>query len=159
MPQMEVGRWNFQVVWLPDGCIFALGGFSAGWLRSVEMLHRAWAFDGNTTDQWRRCSDMLVERSNFAAVLLHNEMVLVAGGQKPSGNWHESVELFIPPAAYDLHALGQWTNLQPMHFTPRSTCTGVYLDGIVIIFGKIPSLPLTNFLVATKQVLTNQFDI
>jgi len=123
MPPMKTKRAFFQVVWLPDGRIFAMGGAS----NSVEMLHREWTFDGETTDQWRRCNPMRNARTNFSAVVLHGDVVLVAGVK--------SVELFTPPpAASDMRAMGQWTNLQLMPSFPSYTSSGVFSDGGVFIF-------------------------
>jgi len=128
MPPMETARRDFQVVWLPDGRIFAMGGWD---LNSVETLHREWAFDGETTGQWRRCSPMLKARADFAAVVLQGDVVLVAGGDS------STVELFTPPPAADgPRALGQWTSLQPASGFQSvfSSFTGVFSDGVVFIF-------------------------
>jgi len=138
MPPMERARCAFQVIWLSDGRIFAIGGWNDGEkLDSVEMLHREWAFDGETTGKWRQCSPMLAARDDFAAVALHGKVVLVAGGFSFNGMWLDSVDLFTPPpAAGDPCALGQWTNLQPMQSAPQSQCTGVFSGGVVFIFGE-----------------------
>jgi len=135
MPAMETARLDFRVVWLPDGRIFAIGGWDGIQLDSVEMLYRDWAFDGETTGTWRQCSPMLAARDDFAAVALHGEVVLVAGGCMSSGEWLDVVDLFTPPpAAGNPHALGQWTNLQPMQSAPRSWSIGVFSGGVVFIF-------------------------
>jgi len=135
MPHMETARTNFQVVWLPDGRIFALGGENAGCLKSVEMLNREWQFEGQTTGEWRQCSCMLTARRGFAAVVLHDEYVLVTGGQTCYGYCLASVDLFTPPPAVnDPYAVGQWTCLQSMQSVPSDFCTGVFSGGAVFIF-------------------------
>lgn len=135
MSQMETVRYDFQVVWLPDDRIIAMGGFNGRTrLDTVEMLTHERAFDDKTTGKWRQCSSMLTARDDFAAVVLRDELVLVAGGHDV-GMRLNSVELFTPPAVGDLHALGQWTNLQPMQSVPGSTCNGVFSDGVVFIVG------------------------
>lgn len=57
-----------------------------------EILHREWVFDGERTSEWRRCSSMLTARHDFAAVVLHGDVVLVTGGRCST-----PVELFTPP--------------------------------------------------------------
>lgn len=148
MPPMEIERCRFQVVWMPDGHIFAIGGSNADGdaTNSVETLRCEWASDGETSENWRQCSPMLKKRSDFSAVVLHGDVVLVAGGVSCA------VELFNPPpAAGDQCDLGQWTNLEPMHsstcfwslFCP---CFAVLSGGVVYIFGTFRFLPLKTFL-------------
>lgn len=142
MPPMETARLDLKVVWLPDGRIFAIGGRDVNDLNSVEKLSRGWAFNNETADQWSRCSSMLNARSAFSAVVLPDVTVLVAEGC----GWEltKNVELFIPPAPDDPQALGQWTQIQPMQSTPSSRSTGVHLEGIVFVFGKLSQLSQNN---------------
>lgn len=136
MPRLDHARCEFQVVWLSDGRIFAIGGWNGHYnMNSVEMLIRKWKFEGETTGRWRPCSNMLTGRSYFAAVVLHDDVVIVAGGLNTDWEWLQSVELFTPSAAGDPSSTSQWTNLQPMQSAPRGACSGVLSDGFIFIFG------------------------
>jgi len=135
MPDMLKERSNFRVVWMKDGRIFTIGGYYGyNSVNAVEMLYHEWSLDTQSTDSWRQCNGMLKARSDFAAVVLHEEVVIVAGGWNAMWNYIDSVELFSPPAVDDSRALGQWTSLRPMQSTPQSACSGAFSDGVLFIF-------------------------
>lgn len=129
MPSLCMSRSSFQVIWLPDGAIFAIGGNGTN---TVEMLVREWGYDGNTSTAWRQVASMLNNRSSFAAIVVCENRILVAGGY---GN-NESVELFTPPKVSERYANGQWTAIELKTSIPESACSGIIADGIVLIFGK-----------------------
>lgn len=127
MPELQSPRYDFNVVWLPDGRIFAIGGFSGAHLRSVEMLVRNWAFSGLTETSWRHITPMKSPRSDFA-VVVWRDVVLVAGGNS------ETIELLTPPALSEPRARGQWTEIRLIE-SPLCGCTGALSDGNILIFG------------------------
>lgn len=130
-------RAAFQIVWLSDGRTFVLGGLGETeyCLSSVEMSMCKWNGDGETGGEtWQPMKPMLTPRSHFAAVVLRNEAVLVAGGKTYDDELHKSVELFSPPASCDVRSLGQWTSLQPMVRAP-GLCSGVSSAGVIFIVG------------------------
>lgn len=135
MPRLKTPRSCFQLVWLSDGRIFAIGGYNGSYLSSAEMLIREWTSDGQMTGQWQECISMLTKRADFAAVALRDAAVLVAGGDATSGGWLDRVELFVPPTMGYPRALGQWTEIQPMPSSPRRLCSAVFSNDAVFIFG------------------------
>lgn len=145
MPSLATSRAYFQVVWLGNGQIFAIGGYNGkNRLNTVEELNREWGFEGETTQRWRKCGSMFTARSDFTAVVLHQNIVFVAGGDTINGDWLEGVEIFTPPVADDPRALGQWTVIQPMPSPPEGLCSGVFSNGAVFIFGMLFSSFLLN---------------
>lgn len=151
MPKMVSTRCEFQVIWMTDGRIFAIGGYSLGRLNSVEMLNREWTCRGETTGEWRRCGCMLAARCDFTAVTLRDEVVLVTGGLTNDRTLHDSVELFVPPAASTIRDVGQWTTIHPPKRSPTRTCSAVFVDGVVLIFGTSCALLFTSYTILSEQ--------
>lgn len=136
MPSLETARTGCRVVWLPDGRVFAIGGWAGrDRLNSVEMTRREWSSEGAAAGNWRNVARMLTARSHFAAVVVH-DLILVAGGWTTGHVVLSSVELFTPPAAADPQALGQWTGMQPMP-SPMLCLAGVASGEAVFVFGRL----------------------
>jgi len=133
MPSLKMGRSNCRVVWLPDGRVFAIGGYDErGFLNSVEMTRREWSSEDAPAGDWRNVARMLTARPEFAADVVHG-LILVAGGFTTGFLRLSSVELFTPPAAADPQALGQWTAMQPMS-SPIACFAGVASGEAVFVF-------------------------
>lgn len=136
MPKLGEARYSFRAIWLPSGRIFAFGGLNEGNLHviSVEMLKREWNCAWETDEAWQPAEPMLVPRSQFAAVALRDEAVLIVGGLTTDAQRLSSVDIFTPPIQDG--ARGQWTSISPTQSAP-TWAAGVFYDGAVFILGTL----------------------
>lgn len=80
-PEMLTKSPYLWVVWMKDGRIFTISGSYAGEsLNTMEMLCHEWGLEMQSTRSWRQCNGMLNTRSDFPDVMLHEEVIIVAGG-------------------------------------------------------------------------------
>ncbi len=95
--------------WVPDGRLFAVGGFGADHLpvKSVEMLECSWTSDAPPTSTWRDVAPMLERRAKHG-VGYFAEKLFVAGGTDS-----ETVEYFTLPSADKPN--GEWTKVRPLN--------------------------------------------
>lgn len=138
IPCLNLARAACRVVWLPDGRIFAIGGYAGektGFSNSVEMTTREYFTDGVVARIWHNKARMLNARSTFAAVIAHG-LILVAGGWTVGNVKLSSVECFTPPAASDPSALGQWTSILSMP-SPMVCLAGVASGKAVFVFRRL----------------------
>lgn len=133
MPRLNTPRTSHQVLWLPDGRMFTIGGRNINKLKSVEMSTRAWDFNGKTKKPWRKMAPMLTARARFAAVNMKH-IILVAGGKHSSGDYANPVEIFTLPSEGDGRSIGQWTRI-PSMIVPVTVASAVVSSGHLYVFG------------------------
>ncbi len=98
----------FALEWVPDGRLFAVGGFDrpSSLLATVEMLQCPWDTEELVECEWRYVAPM--HHARGAHGLVYFEGKLIAAG----GYGQESVECFTLPTD-DLPG-GQWVIIRPM---------------------------------------------
>nr|VZI52450.1 unnamed protein product [Spirometra erinaceieuropaei] len=140
---MHTLRNSFALAWLPDGRVFAIGGFYGSsraknnMAASVEVYDRTWEPASDPTrpySKWRLVAPMAIPRACHAAVCVEGR-ILVAGGAfgEPGAKTSlDTVELYEPPS--EACPLGQWTRIAPMK-TKTALCSAVFLAGAIYAFG------------------------
>ncbi|KAL7061657.1 hypothetical protein AAHC03_0724 [Spirometra sp. Aus1] len=143
LPSMHTLRNSFALAWIPDGRVFAIGGFYGSsraknnMAASVEVYDRTWEPASDPTrpySKWRLVAPMTIPRACHAAVCVEGR-ILVAGGAfgEPGAKASlDTVELYEPPS--EACPLGQWTRIAPMK-TKTALCSAVFLAGAIYAFG------------------------
>ena len=110
--------------------IYAIGGF--GWpengifggpyLKVIEAYNPR-------TNEWRKKTDMLEERLNFATVVIAEKIYLIAG-------WHLQKGLPTNLATVDVYdpKTGEWSDIPPLP-TPITPLGAAGVDGKIYVFG------------------------
>ncbi len=108
-PKMTSARGWPGVEWVPDGRLFAMGGFSGDHqpTKSVEMLECSWTSDAPPTSTWRNVAPMLEPRAKHG-VAYFAEKLFAAGGTDSA-----TVECFTLPSADKPN--GEWTKVRRLN--------------------------------------------
>ncbi len=109
---MKKGRSTFALEWVPDGRLFAVGGFDAPYsaLTTVEMLHCPWDTEEPVNSQWQFVEPMNYARACLALAYFEGK-IIAAGGE------HKSVECFTLPSGK--LQKGQWVIIRPMNYAKK----------------------------------------
>ncbi len=105
---LNQGRSGLALEWVPDGRLFAVGGFDSPHspLTTVEMLQCPWDTEDLVDCEWRYVSPM--HHARLLHGLVYFEGKLIAAG----GQGRDSVECFTLPT--DDLPDGQWVIIRPM---------------------------------------------
>ncbi len=106
---MKTPRYLFDIVWAPDGRIFAIGGKTVeGKLTAtVEMLESSWDTGEQPMGSWRQVAPLNHARAQNAAALIDGKIVVLGDKER------DSVEFFTMPC--DSAPEGQWTIGRPIN--------------------------------------------
>ncbi len=126
-PKMSSARGWPGVEWVPDGRLFAMGGFSGDHqpTKSVEMLKCSWTSNAPPTTTWRDVAPMLEPRAKHG-VGYFAEKLFVAGGRDS-----DTVEYFTLPSAGTPN--GEWTTVRPLNMKTAFYGLLPFGDGLLCV--------------------------
>ncbi len=107
---MNTPRYYFGLEWIPDGHLFAVGGFGVNNepTATVEMLECSWdAREGPATSKWRYVAPLLAPSAGHGVCYFAGKLFAL-GGKNDS-----TVECFTLPSAGN--EMGQWTRVRPLN--------------------------------------------
>ncbi len=108
-PAMNTPRCLFGLERIPDGRLFAVGGYGGDRepTASVEMLECSWeATDGPATSKWRNVASLLAPRVKHGVCFFVGKLFAV-GGENDA-----TVECFTLPSAGN--EMDEWTRVRPL---------------------------------------------
>ncbi len=113
---MQQARFNFGMVYSPEGILYAMGGQYYGStivgvhaFNSIECISLS---TKKSKPQWRYLTPMPYPLQDFAAAYFRGR-IFVAGGLTNEGKELGDVVTFIPPKTRD-DDLGQWTRVDDL---------------------------------------------
>ncbi len=108
-PKMNSPRAWLGLEWVPDGRLFAVGGFGGEHhaTQTVEMLECSWTSDAPCRASWRYVAPMLEARAGHGVGYFGGKL-FAAGGKDV-----DTVECFTLPSADK--QLGEWTKVRPLN--------------------------------------------
>ncbi len=107
---MKAPRYLFGLEWVPDGRLFAVGGFGSDRAptATVEMLECSWvAREGPVSTSWLYVAPLLAPRAKHGVCYFAGKLLAV-GGKKDA-----TVECFTLPSPGN--EMGQWTRVRPLN--------------------------------------------
>jgi len=137
---LNIARWDFGLVVLPDGRVLAAGGGNnSGLLASSEIYNPA-------TGIWSVTGSLRTTRSGVSSmVLLNNGKVLAAGGQNSGGVDLNTAEIYDPQT-------GQWSYTGSLNTARRGGTLVALADGRVLIAGGALGVPDGNRFLASAEI-------
>ncbi len=139
---MNTPRCLFGLEWIPDGRLFAVGGYGGDRepTASVEMLECSWeARDGPATSKWRYVAPLLGARVKHGVCFFAGKLLAV-GGENAA-----TVECFTLPSAGN--EVGEWTRIRPLN--QDNTLVGVlsFREGLLCVGKCVISLQMASILI------------
>ncbi len=118
---MNIPRAWLGLEWVPDGRLFAVGGFGGEHqtTQTVEMLECSWTSDTPCRNTWRYVAPMLEARVAHGVGYFGGKL-FAAGGRDS-----DTVEFFTLPSANKPN--GEWTKVRPLN--SKNTLFGLFPFG------------------------------